>query len=493
MVDKKCPIPRGKGIGGTTILNGLVYSRAPKEDFNKWAEMGNPGWSYPEVLPYFLKSERSHIQGDLGYHGFKGPLPVEYAKPLHPMAQAFIDANVEKGQHVLDYNGRREDGVARTQFNIDDGRRVSTGRAFVKPVQNRWNLRVMTQSYATKVILDKKVARGVRFVSKGKIYEVRAKKQVILSGGVIGSAQLLMLSGIGPQGHLKDLGIPLEVDLPVGESLTDHPAFFGLNINTNYTDTLQSTKTYVEEYLKGYGDYTVPAKLEAVSFIKTGLDALADLELLVVPPRPPALVAQRAFRYTDETWIGLNKNVKPRNSFTVLIIQERPKSKGTLRLASKDPFVYPLIDSNFLSDPENKDINGMYSYVQWVLKLLDTKALRALDAQLAKVELPACSTFTSLSEDYWKCTIRHLTLSIYHPTGTCRMDKNPKLGVVDHKLRVHGVKNLRVADASVFPFQIGGHPSANAIMIGEKLSDLIKKESFLPFFEKWSRNFENDQ
>lgn len=485
MVDRKCPYPRGKGIGGSTIINGCMYVRGNKKDYDKWAMEGNPGWSYYEVLPYFIKSENVTMRNlDLLYHGYAGPFKNQYVDPISRMFTAFVEAHKNIGLDVVDYNGRRQTGVARTQFNVDGGLRLSTGKAYVTPVLSRTNLQVSTNSYVYKVLFTPlNQAFGIEFTKNGKTYTARARKEIILSAGVFGSAQILMLSGVGRKHHLQSLGINLVKDLPVGDNLQDHTAVFGLNFNTNVTEPLKSQREYIEDLLKGEGAYLVPSNLQGVSFLETPFrpsQGRPDLELLILPPRPPAKVAKDSFRFTVETFNALTANVQSRNAFTLLIVDENSKSKGTVRLKSKDPFDYPLIDPRHLSEPE--DMEALLFYLKLALNLVQTPGFQKINATLARVDLPACSTFQYLSDDYLRCYLRHLTFNLYHPIGTCKMGREQKGGVVDNKLRVHGLKNLRVADASIFPFPFAGHPVAYCVMLGEKLADMIKMEMLWSFF-----------
>lgn len=486
MVDRKCDFPRGKGVGGSTLINGLIYARGNKRDYDRWAAEGNPGWSYNEVLPWFLKSENvsGEVNADPFYHGRFGPMKNQYVNPVSSMYNAFIDGNKELHLREVDYNSATQTGVGRTQFNVDGGFRLSNGRAYVKPALQRNNLIISTGSYVTKIRTNKKrVAEAVEFTKHGRTYLAKASKEIILSAGTVGSPQILMLSGIGPADHLNSLGIPFVKNLSVGNNLYDHAAFWGLTFNTNVTDPLESLDDNIIDALSGKGAYLIPNNVQALSFYETkyrDTEGLPDAEFLFVPPRPPIAVNQRAFRYSNATFAALVKNIlAPRNFFNIIVVLENPKSTGTIRLKSNDPFDYPLIDPKMLS--EHIDLVAMVNHVQIALKLTQTEAFRRINTTLARVDLPNCVGFEYLSVDYWKCFIRHVSFHIYHPIGTCKMGRDPKNGaVVDNKLRVHGIGNLRVADASVFPFPFAGHPGAYCTMLGEKLADIIKFENW-PF------------
>ncbi|KAF5303559.1 hypothetical protein FQR65_LT08160 [Abscondita terminalis] len=389
-INKQCAYPRGKGLGGSSLINALIYSRGNKEDYDNWRRMGNPGWSYKDLLPYFKKSENFTLAGDLKYHGTSGNFHVENHKPSSPQLDSFIEANAELGYKVVDYNGENQIGAAKTQLNYKDGRRQSSAKAFLYSVLSRDNLEVLTHSYVTKVNVDEitKKALGVTFTYNNALYTVSAKKEVIISAGVIGSPQILMLSGIGPRKHLEKHKI----------------------------------------------------KWDSIAY--------------------------------DASWGTMN----PQQCFTILCVLLHPKSYGTLRLKSSNPYDYPLIDPRYLSDKEGKDIELLYESIQFAIKLINTKAFQKLNASLLEQPFEPCSIkYRFLSKKYWYCHLRHFTLHIFHGSGTCKMGPNEKNSVVDHNLKVYGITGLRVADASVFPTPTSGHNNAVVTMIAEKVSDLIKK------------------
>lgn len=482
MVDKKCAYPRGKAVGGTTILNGLIYSRGNRIDYDRWEATGNPGWSFHDVLPYYKQIENSNIGGDPNYHGTGGPLNIEYHSNSSRQVYAFLDANVELGINIVDYNGAHQLGVSRIQSNIINGSRLSASRAFLEPILPRRNLEISTNSYVVKIIIDNqtKQARGVVFTRNGSIYVVKARKEIILSAGAFGSPHILQLSGLGPEKYLNSLGIKSIGNLPVGNNLQDHPTFYGIYFETNNTEPVQSIREYIVEYLHGTGLYTIAANLDGIGYYQTNLTdrrGYPDLELIMVPSPILNNYTQTAFRFTNETYDGLWRNVNGTNSFIIYVVLLRPKSKGTVRLASADPFAYPLIDSRFLSDPNNRDIDTLYAGIEFVLRLSKTRAFRKMNAILGRVDVPACRGHDYLSKGYWYCLLRQLTTNVYHPVGTCKMGPNPKMGgVVDSKLRVHGIRGLRVADASVLPFSFSGHPAAATMLVGYRVSDFIKQD-----------------
>lgn len=483
MLDKKCFYPRGKGIGGSTLINGLVYSRGSSSDFDNWGE-SIPGWSYKDVLPFFKKSENfiktdKEAVVDDNFHGSGGPLNIEHRVPRHSLVDVWLEANKEKGYSIVDVNGISTTGVSATQFAIKYGRRQDTGTAFIKPIRNKPQLTILTESYVTSVIINPtlKTANGIRFVHKNQKYVAYATKEVILSAGAIGSPQILMLSGIGPKQHLKDVNIPVIADLEVGSTLRDHPAYWGLFFDANYNKENKSLQYYVEDFLKGRGSLTAAAELDSIGYynfpsrLKT---KFADLEIILMPNDGFVNYAnERLSKAKQKTFLNLYKT----NGFGLNIVLQNPRSLGTIRLKNNDPFEFPLIDSKFLSDPENCDIENLYQAIQLSLEIiLNTTAFKKINTTLYRQQIPDCDTLPYLSKKYWYCALRYFTWNIFHPMGTCPMGLNSENSVVDNEAKVHGIKKLRVVDASIYPQAISGHPTAQCIMFGEKISASIIKE-----------------
>lgn len=485
MEDEVCLLPRGRGVGGSTLINGLVYARGSKLDFDKWAEIGNPGWSYDDVLPLFKKSEDFHHRDpqmpvDYSVHGTGGLLNVEYHLPRSPHLNVFLRANEIIGNNITDYNAGTGLGASSAQINTKNGVRCDDGKAFVRPVLRRPNLRFLTNSYATKVIInDNNVAKGVLFARNNKLYRATARKEVILAAGAYQSAQLLMLSGIGPRDHLESLGIDVKSDLQVGTFL-DHPTFYGLNFGTNYTEPIKSMSEYVCEYLKGYGPLAAPGNNQGVSFFESSFTrgtGLPDIEIMMIPSNATARLSQRSFNLRDEVYETVWGHEDPSSSFVFYVVCLHALSEGTIRLNSTNPYDYPIIDPRYLSDPHNKDIDTIYEGIELAFQLVDTEPFRKINTTLQGGPLEACSQYEYRTRDYWYCAIRQVTMDIYHPVGSAKMGPNPDNGdVVNHECKVHGIRNLRVADASVFPFTLAGHPNAPTVVIGEKVSELIKAQ-----------------
>lgn len=478
MINKQCPYPRGRGIGGSTLINYLLYARGNRKDFDRWADLGNRGWAYADVLPYFKKSEH-FPQGDPMYHGHNGPMNVEFHRPNNLQYKAFIEANQEIGMRVLDYNGRNQLGVSPAQLNDIEGFRDDTGKAFLKPVINRENLTVMTENYVIKILIDNKTksAYGVHFMHKGRKYVVHADKEIILSAGSIGSPSILLWSGIGPADHLQEVNIPVYQNLPVGKHLIDHPTFYGISMEMNYTEPSQSIEDYVRGLLNASGPYTLAGNSQGLGFYQTkyqNISGVPDIEFTFIVSNSTDPITQRVYHFTNETYEGLWGHLSPTRLCRINIVLLHPISRGSIRLRSSDPFEYPLIDLNLLSDPDDFDIARIYEGIQIAMGLFDTESFKRLNVTLRPPRLPACESYEDRSQDFWYCCIRQVTMHLYHAMGTNRMGTNPGNSVVDSNLRVHGINNLRVADTSIFPDSISGHTAAATMMVGEKVSDLIK-------------------
>lgn len=276
MVNFTCPMGRGRGVGGTSLINGLVYSRGSSMDFDRWAdEVQDPRWAYKEVLPYFQRTE-NYIHRDADApafypaHGAGGLLDVDYHLPRSPHLNAFLQANQELGYSVSDYNAGTGLGASPAQINTRNGRTLDAGTAFILPALHRVNLKVMTNSYVTKILInDHKDARGVIFSHDNKYFRARVSKEVIVSAGAFQTPQLLMLSGIGPIEHLESLNIPVIQDLEVGSTLRDHAAYYGINFGTNYTEPVLPLEEYVSEFLAGFGPFTSPGNNQGVAFYES--------------------------------------------------------------------------------------------------------------------------------------------------------------------------------------------------------------------------------
>ncbi|KAK4887888.1 hypothetical protein RN001_004159 [Aquatica leii] len=479
MKNKQCPYARGKGLGGSSSINGGMHTRGNKKDFDNWHKEGNWGWSYNDVLPLFKKSEK-FLYSNSKNRGTNGYLNVVSYNVSNPISQAFFDAHRELGMNVVDYNDIDQIGIGKPQLNILDGKRHSTYEAFLEPVLYRPNLHVSINSFVIKVLIDKKrKAFGVLFSKNKKLYMARSRHDIILSGGTIGSAQILMLSGIGPKQHLTQIGIPVVQDLPVGNNVQEHAFISYFNFVTNYTQPIITVEKLLQEYLNSSsGLLTNAFNVGGLAFHSTKLyDAsYPDIEFVIMPPSPiPPGYLEGIITLNDETYKLVSMEKDFQNVFSVFVVLLHPKSRGKICLQSSNPFDYPLIDIKMLSDNDNADIETLYQGIQVLLKLVNSNALKKFDARLKRVVHPNCKQYKYLSREFWYCHIRQYSGAMFHPVGSCKMGKSPEMGaVVNPELKVYGIKNLRVADASIMPSITSGHTHAPAVMIGEKVAEMIR-------------------
>lgn len=393
------------------------------------------------------------------------------------------------GYDIVDINGEQQTGFAFFQFTMRRGSRLSMAKGFLRPVRLRKNLDIILYSQVTKILFDEtgKVARGVEFYRKGKYYKTFAKREVILSSGTINSPQLLMLSGIGPAQHLSSLGIDVLVDLPgVGQNVQDHIAVGGLaflidkpiSVVTNRVVNINSAIRYATTE---NGPLTSNIGLEAVAFINTkyanASDDWPDIEFMLTSASTPSdggSQVKRAHGLKTEFYDELFKPINHRDVFGVFPMMLRPKSRGFIKLASKNPHRYPLIYHNYLTHPDDVDV--LREGVKAALALAETQAMKRFGARFYDKQVPNCKEFAMYTDDYWNCLIRQYTMTIYHMSGSCKMGSyQDKLAVVDQELRVHGIQNLRVIDASIMPAITNGNINAPVAMIAEKGADMIKQ------------------
>lgn len=467
MHNRRMSWPRGKVLGGTSCINGMVYIRGQRQDYDNWAGLGNSGWSYQNVLPYFKRSEHK-AEGDNEYHGRGGPLWVEGVPPEEKLelADLFVQAAVQTGlPYNEDFNGADQEGAGDYQLNICKGRRQSTARTYLKLCENRPNLTIVTGALTQRILMENGVATGVEYqVAKPKgastLERASTTGEVILCGGVINSPQLLELSGIGQRERLEPLGIEIKQDLPgVGENLQDH-------LTVNVQQGLHGVRTFYEEtrplamiknlfkYLfRRRGLLAHPAAQVGVFFRTGDEQATPDAQIHFAPAASEA---------------DAKGNLKTRPGTTATVCHLRPESRGSVHIRSADPATAPAIRANYL-DTEN-DRRAIISAVRRVREIF---AAPALDSYRDKEFLPGADV---QSDEEILSYIRAEAESVYHPVGTCKMG-NDDMAVVDERLRVHGVKGLRVADASIMPNVVSGNTNAPAIMIAEKCADMVLQDA----------------
>lgn len=489
--DNRCAYPRGKALGGSSVIYFLIHTRGNKRDFDRWAEAGNYGWSYDEILPYFMKSEKANLGqlSDSKYHNRNGLWSVSFNTMKTPMSEAFVKANKMMGMDEVDYNGKKQMGVGFVQANVLHGRRHSAYRAFIEPILSRPNLHIMINTKAMKILIDPstKVAYGVEFARNHKKYRTLAKREVILSSGTFHSPQLLTLSGIGLKRDLARIGVPLIHDLPVGRNMHDHITFTELTFVTNHTNDM-NLLTYINsffQYINGKGLLTLPAGVEALSFIKTPTNSnrgpgVPDLELVFTPG---TVATDRGFgimnggRMKKEIYDVVYKPLENSkfNTFLISLMLFHPKSVGRVEIADANPFNHPKIHANFFTQPD--DIETFLHGIKYVQKLINKEPFKSMGTRLHSIPNPYCKHIHFASDDYWRCVIRIMSFSIQHQVGTNKMGpSSDPTAVVSPELKVHGIERLRVVDTSVIPEAPTAHTNAISVMIGEKAADMIKHQ-----------------
>jgi choline dehydrogenase len=456
--------PRGKVLGGSSSINAMVYSRGQAGDFDDWAALGNPGWSWADVLPLYRRME-DHALGAGPYHGAAGPLRVSViAGDEHPLTRVYLEAGPQAGVPFSgDLNGETIEGVGLYQINTSGGFRMSAARAYLWPAQKRPNLRIETGALATRVLLEGGRAIGIRYEQQGRSHEARAGKEVILAGGAINSPQLLQLSGIGPEALLRSRGIDVRHHLPaVGRNLQDHLChdYVYRAKRPSLNDMLHPWYGKLLAGLRYVLQRKGPLALslnQGGGFFRSRTDsARPDIQLYFSPLtyEKSAVPGKRALTRTD-----------PFSGFTTSVSPCRPTSRGYLEIKSSDPGEAPAIHPNYLAT--NHDVEELLAGARFLRKLAATPALSAIVAQ----ELKPGPDKTS--DEELVADIRARAYSVFHPVSTCRMGPDAAENVVDSRLRVHGIAGLRVVDASIFPTVTSGNTNAPAIMVGEKGSDLV--------------------
>ncbi|XP_064596454.1 L-sorbose 1-dehydrogenase-like [Liolophura sinensis] len=479
--NQQMPTARGKVLGGSGSLNYMVHNRGTPFDYQRWEELGCEGWGYEQILPYFLKSENCLIPELIKKDGVRavgGPLSVAESK-FSVLADMFLKAGEELGYKRTDNSGREPIGFMVLQMNVCNGRRGHTAQAFLRPAMNRSNLDIVTHCHVTKVIIENKVATGVEFVRSDVHHTVQANQEVVLSAGTIGSAQLLMLSGIGPEKHLESLGIPVVASLPVGDGLQDHVMVFGIEFETD-GPYIPGDEVFSKENQQLYNSSLkgpiATCVCEGAAYVRTQRQHPDN-------PNPDIQIHQLSGLLSpawkknsgmlDQYWQALFGNREGKHGFCFMPRLSHPKSRGSVRLRSANPHDYPLIDPNYLSHPD--DVKTLVEGIKVCMQLGKTKAYSSLGPTFHNRILPGYRG-TPYTDEYWEEYVRSLTQTVYHVVGTCRMGRadDPRT-VTDPQLRVKGIDRLRVVDASVMPEITSGNTNAPTVMIAEKGADMIKQ------------------
>lgn len=452
--------PRGKVLGGSSSINGLLYVRGQHQDYDRWRQRGNAGWGYDDVLPYFKKAEDQQ-RGASEFHGAGGPLPVSDWRHADPLSEAFVVAAAETGIPTNpDFNGATQEGAGFFQTTTRQGKRASTAVAYLRPAKNRGNLRVETSALAQRILFDGRRAVGLEYRQGSAVKTAKARKEILVSSGAYNSPQLLQLSGVGPAELLRKHGVDVVLDAPgVGNDLQDHMQVrivmrcsqkITLNDIVNHPLRRIMAGAHYAAFRKG--PLTIAAGTSGAFFKTNPRLASPDIQVHFLPFS------------TDK----MGEKLHSFSGFTASVCQLRPESRGTLRIKSADPTVQPEIRINYLASETDRTTN--VEGLKILRKILHAPALKPY-----VVEEVDPGKRVSTDEE-WLGYARQRGSTIYHPTSTCRMGNDP-LAVVDQSLKVRGIEGLRVVDGSVMPDLVSGNTNAPIIMIAEKASDMILQDA----------------
>jgi choline dehydrogenase len=452
--------PRGKVLGGSSSINGLLYVRGQHEDYDRWRQRGNVGWGYDDALPYFKKAE-NQCRGADEYHGTGGPLSVSDWRHEDPLSEAFVKAAVETGiPFNPDFNGKTQEGAGFFQTTTQRGRRASSAYCYLRPAMARGNLCVETAALAQRIVFEGRRAKAIEYKQNGALRTARARKEVLISGGAYNSPQLLQLSGVGPADLLKTHGIEVVLDAQgVGNDLQDHlqvrvvtRCVQKITLNDVINHPVRRTIAGIRYALARSGPLTVAAGTSGAFFKTNARLASPDIQIHFIPFS------------TDK----MGEKLHPFPGFTASVCQLRPESRGSLKIRSADPSAPPEIRINYLAT--ETDRAAFIDGIRILRKILAAPALKAY----CQEEVYPGGNVTSDEDVLDFC--RKTGSTVYHPTSTCRMG-NDALAVVDQRLRVRGIEGLRVVDASVMPDLMSGNTNAPTIMIAEKASDMILEDA----------------
>lgn len=453
--------PIGRGLGGGTSINTLVYMRGHRDDYDEWAALGNPGWSYADVLPYFRKLENNKDFRD-EFHGNDGPMHVENSRSDNPYHQVIMQACAEAGwSYNPDFNGAVQDGYNAVQVMTKDGERWHTGKGYIHPhLGRRPNLQLMCETHCTRVLFEGKRAVGVEVLQDGQRRVLRARREVIVCGGGLLSAKLLMLSGVGPGAHLQEMGVPVVHHSPaVGQHLADHAdAVLGYHIPGD-PNLLGFSPTGAMAAWRAWRRWKKERRgMMATNFAEVSVFMRVEEN----SPRP-----EIQSEFVIALAMDHGRKVYWRHGISIHVLLLNPKSTGTVKLGSTDPLADPVIDFRYFSHPD--DLPTFAKGIRMTDEIMRTPAFR----KLVKRDL---MTAHCRSDEDWAEFARNHAGTNYHPVSTCRMGPDPADNVVDARLKVYGMEGLRVVDSSIMPRICRGNTMAPSIMIGEKGADLIRED-----------------
>ncbi|XP_071448681.1 glucose dehydrogenase [FAD, quinone]-like [Hetaerina americana] len=505
MVDHKCSWPRGKVLGGSSVLNTMVYLRGHPKDYLRWVENGNEGWGYEDLVPFFEKAEgRAEEYGDVGHlnlEPFDGGTSTGELPLLKPLKRATRELG---NRATLDSSIFSNPGYFNTYATVSNGTRHNAAKAYLAPIKSRGNLDVVKNAFVKKIILDnQKRAIGVEYEKNGQTLTASAQKEVIVSAGSIGSPHLLMLSGIGPEEHLRELGIPIIAALPVGDNLQDHLLFTGVvasvnrNVSSEQDPSLGLIRSVTEFLLDRNGPLSGIGYTQFTGFINSDYskdtaypENQIQFSLFDYGDVDSMTVSISVFGYNQAIGADLLSLVSESSTLFVVPSVIHPKSRGRVRLVSTNPYQHPKITPNYFDDPTDED--AMLRGIEEAMRILRASNIRqefriepralAKDClrRGKKAGIPSSSGDIDdsplMTESYWRCAMRKLASSDYHPVGTCKMGPDKKDSVVDPRLKVHSVKGLRVIDASIMPKITSGNINGAVVAIAEKGASMIIKD-----------------
>ncbi|EDW00253.1 glucose dehydrogenase [FAD, quinone] [Drosophila grimshawi] len=500
MEDQQCFWPRGKVLGGCSSINAMMYVRGNRRDYDRWAQLGNPGWDYNNVLHYFRKSEDMRVPGyeRSQYHGHGGPISVERFRSTTPLRQVFMDAASQLGltHPDGDFNGRTQSGFAPPHGTLRDGLRCSANKGYMRRSWQRPNLDIVLKAFVERVDIEPQTKRalGVTFEHDLLQHRVLAGKEVLLAAGALASPQLLMVSGVGPADQLQPLGIGVIQHLPgVGGNLQDHIStsgaiytFDGRQPDGTHMSLImpeQLNTDSVDEFLhqkRGFF-YAMPVS-EVMGFASTRYQPAhedwPDVQLFMGSysyGSDGGLIGRRGAAITLDNYANTYEPMMYQDSFVIAPLLMRPRSRGYLQLCSSDARIHPRIHANYYDDP--LDMAVMVEGLKLAHRLTQTAAMQRLNATMNIYEWRNCPEVEYLSDAFWECLARFYSQTIYHPVGTCKMaPAHDPFGVVDPRLRVRGIRGLRVIDASIMPTIPTGNTNAPTMMIAERGADIIKQD-----------------